>query len=78
MLDTYDENEKKRETLLKIEQSIFDSVMEKVNQELGPWTGSRNQNSRADQLIAAKVYKSFKNYEKNPKRKEQFFNFGRS
>ena len=44
--------------------------------ELGPWTGSAEQNRLADYKIAGSVKNSFKNYEKNKKEYEQsYFKF---
>ena len=52
--------------LRKIEESLFFSqVKADVVEELGPWTGSVEQNSLADMKISKKIRTSFHSYEKN-------------
>ena len=63
--------------LREIEEKSFAHIFKKeVEAELGPWTGSAEQNRLADYKIAGSVKNSFKNYEKNKKEYEQsYFKF---
>ena len=57
--------------LRKIEEMIFfDLVKNEVEEELGGWSGSLEQNELADRRISDSVRKSLKNYENNRKHYE--------
>ena len=58
------------------EHSFANIVKDEVEEELGPWTGSKEQNALADYKIASSIKTSFKSYEKNRKSfEESFFKF---
>ena len=65
------------EKLRKIEESLFFSeVKANVVEELGPWTGSVEQNSMADMKISKNIKSSFRSYEKNRKKFDEcYFKF---
>ena len=64
LCDTYYGDEGKRENLLKIELSLFEFIREEIEQEAGPWNGSKHMNSKADAKIAENIYNSLRSYEK--------------
>ena len=76
-IDTSSLDKKKRATLLKIESTIFNSLKQELENETGPWEGSREQNRLADMKIATCIYNSFKSYERGRKYYGEFFNFKR-
>ena len=61
----------------KTEEELFKSlVKEEVEKEMGPWTGTEQQNKCADMKIAYIVKSLFRNYEKNRKSYEDsYFKF---
>ena len=62
-MDTYYGDEDKRTTLLKIEHSIFCHVRPSLEEEFGPWDGSKFMNSQGDFRIAEDIYNSLRSYE---------------
>lgn len=63
--------------LRKTEEELFENFVKvEVEQEVGPWTGSKKQNKSADMKIAVIVKSSFRSYEKTRKSYEKgYFKF---
>ena len=76
-LDTYSRDKEKRTQLLTIENELFQNVKKEVEDETGPWEGSRKQNRLADVKIATRVYNSFKSYSRGMQYYGEFFTFKR-
>lgn len=65
------------EKLRKLEENSFRNLVKaEVEQILGPWSGSQEQNKCADVKIAMSIRSSFKAYENNKKNFEKsYFKF---
>ena len=63
--------------LREIEEEVFAEIIKfEVEEEMGPWTGSADQNRVADQKIAGCIKSAFKSYEKTRKPfQESYFEF---
>ena len=76
LIDSYDKDKGKRETLLRIERDIFFNIKEDVentfNQE---WSGTKEENSEADFQVAKAVQKILEDYEKDKNKSKSYFMF---
>ena len=59
--------------LIKNEEKLFSFVKDELEEELGTWEGSQQQNSSANVNIATKLKSMFKTYEKNKSKFEESF-----
>ena len=72
-LDSLGDEVRCLQRMLAIEEKTFGVVKGDVEKEFGEWTGTLDQNKKADSLIASALYSSFKTYEKNKKSYEDSF-----
>ena len=59
--------------MMTIEETTFGVVKSEVEKEFGSWTGTLNENKKADILIVTALYNSLKSYEKTRKPYEESF-----
>ena len=66
-------NDEIGDKLLEIEFSTFLVVKKSIVKDCGSWSGSLENNRKADQMIARVIRRSIHNYEKNRKSYEKTY-----
>ena len=64
-----------RERMLSIEKKTYGVIVDDVTKELGPWSGSIDQNRLADYKIAKVLWNSLFYYERNKRNDKKYFSF---
>ena len=72
-LDSLADDSNCRQRMMTIEETTFGVVKSEVEKEFGSWTGTLNENKKADILIVTALYNSLKSYEKTRKPYEESF-----
>ena len=72
-LDSLGDDSNCRQRMMTIEETTFGVVKSEVEKEFGNWTGTLEENKKADILIVSALLNSFKSYEKTRKPYEESF-----
>ena len=76
-LDAAELEEEDRDRIMQIEDVIFKNIQKEVEHDTGnDWSGTKDENYRADFKIAKSVKSSFESYEKSKQKNDpSFFRF---
>lgn len=73
LVDSIEDGDEIGEKLLEIEFTTFLVVKKAIEKEFGTWTGSQENNKKADQMISRVIRRSLLQYEKKRKSYEKTY-----